>query len=249
MVSEALQGVFRSLRLYHGPDAPKSRMDGLYVRFMAPGDIVFDIGAHVGDRISSFRRLGARVVALEPQPLLQRALHLIHGRDPGVILVPSAVGAENREATLHINTRNPTVSTLSDAFMIEAFGADGWHDQIWDQAISVPVVTLDRLISTFGPPVFIKIDVEGLEDDVLQGLTQSVPALSFEFTTIARDVALRCLDRLTVLGPYRFDVVLGESQTPTFHRWITAPEMAHHIRNLPHAANSGDVYAVLAETV
>ena len=29
-----------------------------------PGDLVFDIGAHVGDRVSSFRRLGARVVAL-----------------------------------------------------------------------------------------------------------------------------------------------------------------------------------------
>ena len=52
-------------------------------------------------------------------------------------------------------------------------------------------------------------------------------------------------DRLAKLGPYRFDVVLGESQTPTFHRWITAPEMAHHLSNLPHAANSGDVYAIL----
>ena len=34
-----------------------------------PGDLAFDIGSHVGDRISSFRRLGARVVALEPQQL------------------------------------------------------------------------------------------------------------------------------------------------------------------------------------
>jgi FkbM family methyltransferase len=222
-------------------------MDAHYVRFMAPGDIVFDIGAHVGDRVSSFRRLGARVVALEPQPLLQRALHHIHGCDPGVFLVPAAAGAENRQAVLHINSRNPTVSTMSDAFMVEAFGADGWEDQVWDSVISVPVITLDALISKFGPPVFIKIDVEGVEDEVLQGLTQSVPALSFEFTTIARDVAMRCLDRLSELGPYRFDVVLGESQMPVFHRWITAQEMAHYIRNLPHAANSGDVYALLNE--
>jgi FkbM family methyltransferase len=248
MVSEALQGVFRSLRLYHGAGAPKSRMDGLYVRFMAPDDIVFDIGAHVGDRVSSFRRLGARVIALEPQPLLQRALRLIHGHDPGVILLPAAAGSENREAALHINSRNPTVSTLSDAFMIEAFGADGWEGQTWDHVINVPVVTLDRLISKFGPPVFIKIDVEGFEDEVLRGLTQPVPALSFEFTTITREVAQRCLDRLSSLGPYRFDVVLGESQTPTFHRWISGQEMAHHIRNLPHAVNSGDVYAILQET-
>jgi FkbM family methyltransferase len=247
MVSPALQGVFRSLRLYHGRDAPKARMDALYVRFIAPGNIAFDIGAHVGDRVSSFRRLGARVVAVEPQPMLLRALRLIHGRDPGVILIPSAVGTQAGTATLHVNSRNPTVSTLSDAFMVEASGAEGWENQIWDRAISVPVVTVDQLITTFGPPQFIKIDVEGVEDQVLLGLNQPVPALSFEFTTIARDVAMRCLERLSLLGPYRFDIVAGESQVPTFHRWLSAQEMAHHIRNLPHAANSGDVYAVLAE--
>ena len=38
-------------------------------------------------------------------------------------------------------------------------------------------------------PSFIKIDVEGFEDQVLAGLTRQVPALSFEFTTIAREIA------------------------------------------------------------
>ena len=112
-------------------------MDALYARFMKPGDLVFDVGAHVGDRVSSFRRLGARVVALEPQPLLQRALRLIHGRDPGVMLVPAAVAAEDRAMTLHVNTANPTVSTLSNAFMVEAFGADGWEGQVWDDVADV----------------------------------------------------------------------------------------------------------------
>ena len=244
MVSAALQGVFHSLRVYHGAAAPKARMDALYAQFIVAGDLVFDIGSHVGDRVSSFRRLGARVIAVEPQPLLQRALRLIHGRDPSVILLASAAGKETGTATLHVNSRNPTISTLSDAFMIEASTADGWRNQIWDSAVSVPVITLDRLSAAFGPPAFIKIDVEGFEDEVLLGLSQSVPALSFEFTTIARDVALRCIDRLSQLGPYMFDVALGESQMLTFGRWVKGPDMADHIRNLPHAANSGDVYAV-----
>ena len=42
-------------------------MDTLYRRFLRPGDLAFDVGAHVGDRVASFRRLGARVVAVEPQ--------------------------------------------------------------------------------------------------------------------------------------------------------------------------------------
>ena len=48
------------------------RWTQLYARFVKPGDLVFDIGAHVGDRVAAFRRLGARVVALEPQPALAR---------------------------------------------------------------------------------------------------------------------------------------------------------------------------------
>ena len=100
MTSAALRGVFRSLRLYHGPDAPREAMDDLYAQFVAPDELVFDIGAHVGDRISSFRRLGARVVALEPQPLLMRALRLIHGRDPDVLLLPAAL-AEQAGRTAH----------------------------------------------------------------------------------------------------------------------------------------------------
>jgi hypothetical protein len=72
-----------------------------------------------------------------------------------------------------------------------------------------------------------------------------VPALSFEFTTIARAVGARCLDRLEALAPYRFDYALGESQALVVGRWVSAGEMREILADLPHEANSGDVYAVL----
>lgn len=248
-MSPALAGVFRSLQIYHGAHAPKAAMDALYAHYMAPGDLVFDVGAHVGDRVSSFRRLGARVIAVEPQPMLVRALKLIHGRDRKVMIVPGAAGDGNGEISLYINSLNPTVSTVSDAFLIEADGAAGWEGQSWDTKITVPMLTLDRMIAVFGPPRFIKIDVEGYEDRVLAGLSQAVPALSFEFTTIARDVSLRCLDRMEQLGPYRFNVALGELQRLVFERPISATEMASYLDCLPHAANSGDVYAISSTTL
>ena len=126
-----------------------------------------------------------------------------------------------------------------------AAGAAGWEGQVWDEAVTVPCLTLDRLIRDHGRPAFVKIDVEGFEDRVLMGLSAPVPALSFEFTTIARDVARRCLERLAALGNYRFDVALGEAQTLTFERWTAPDEMAAHLAALPHAANSGDVYGIL----
>lgn len=240
-----LAALHRSLDVYYG-DAPRdAAMDKLYGTLVKPGGLAFDIGSHVGDRIGSFRRCGARVVALEPQPLCARAIRQIYAGDSGVTLVEAACGPKPGSLTLHINSANPTVTTASADFVRAADGAGGWEGQVWDREIEVPVTTLDGLIAEHGRPDFVKIDVEGFEADVLAGLSQPLPCLSFEFTTIQRDVAQACLDRLAQIGAYAFDIALGESQQLTFARWITKDEMAAHIRALPHSANSGDVYARL----
>lgn len=239
------RAIGRSLRVYHGDKSRHGDMDALYGRFLKPGELAFDIGAHVGDRISCFRRLGARVVALEPQPGPARALRLIHGRDPQVTLVEAACGDAEGVVRLRINSANPTVSTASDAFVGAASGAEGWQEQVWDREIEVPATTLDALIARHGLPALLKIDVEGFEAHVLAGLSRRVPVISFEFTTIQRDVAEACLARLEALGPYAFTVSLGESQRLEFATPVTAPAVRDYLRDLPHSANSGDVYALL----
>ncbi len=238
-----LRGIVRSLRIYYGDRARREAMDRHYAAFVDNGDLVFDIGAHVGDRIAAFRRLGARVVAAEPQPALVTTLRLIYGRDRGVVIEPTAVGRASGTVELRINTDNPTVSTASEDFMHAAANAPGWEKQVWTKSTRVPVTTLDELIARYGMPSFIKIDVEGFEADVLAGLSRRIPALSFEFTTIQRGIAQVCIDRCATLGYTAFNAALGESQRLVANEWMSEGALRGWLASLPHEANSGDIYA------
>ena len=145
-------------------------MDRLYGGFVRRGDLVFDIGAHVGDRVASFRRLGARVVAVEPQPAIAKVLRLFYGRSAEVSIEMEAVGRVTGTTSMMINVDNPTVSTASPLSWTPHAMRPAGKTQRWIKSVTVPVTTLDALIDKHGVPAFIKIDVEGLEEEALPGL-------------------------------------------------------------------------------
>jgi FkbM family methyltransferase len=172
-------------------------------------------------------------------------LRLIYRRDAGVAIVPAAVGRAEGSTRLMINRVNPTVSTASHRLVEAAHDAAGWEGQVWSHAVDVPMTTLDALIARHGVPAFIKIDVEGFEAEALAGLSRPSKALSFEFTTVQRNVALASLERCATLGYRRFNAALGESQSLVHADWIDAAAIGRWLMELPHAANSGDIYAAL----
>ena len=151
----------------------------LYRQFVDAGSTVFDIGANVGTYTEAFLTLGAgKVVAVEPTPDLVRKLTNI--RDKRLTVVASGVGKES--GILPFNLSNfSTMNSFSGEWLDKvAQEVPSGHPQRIN-TVNVEVVTLDALIKKHGIPDFIKIDVEGTELQVLQGLAIAPKCLSFEF--------------------------------------------------------------------
>lgn len=238
-----LRGLARSIAVYH-LDFPKRRRGlALYREFVSRGDLVFDIGAHTGGRVGWFRALGANVVAVEPNPSLLRVMRLLHGSDRRVAIVPQAVGRAPGRMEMHYSTGNPMLTTLDGGWVEAARSTQGFDHVVWDRAEEVEVTTLDALIAAHGRPVFAKIDVEAAEADVLSGLTQPLPALSFEVLNGQQERAEACLAILEALGPHRYRFSPAETFRLEPEGWLDAEAMTALLRRLPSEVGSGDVYA------
>ena len=236
-------GIARSLFVYWRPGRQRG-LRRLYAPFVRSGDLVFDVGAHLGDRTAAFVALGARVVALEPQPMLLPWLRRLVGGHPQVTVLAEAVGSEPGTALLAVSETTPTVSTLAREWRQRLPRRNPTFRNVrWEQSVEVRVTTLDSLIEDHGMPRFCKIDVEGHEAEVLAGLSYPVEALSMEFVAGGLDVARACVQRLDGLGSYGFNAILGEERRFVFRAWVTSEEMVTWLDDGAAGASSGDVYA------
>ena len=236
-------GLCRSLWMYYARPGGAAALDRFYRPFVPTGGLCFDIGAHVGNRTRSWSRLGARVIAVEPQGDFARFLRWLFRADPRVTILELAVAERAGTIRMQVSPRTPTVSSGSERFVAAASRVPAFAWVRWDAIIDVPATTLDELIGAYGQPDFVKIDVEGMEHEVLAGLSQPVAVVSFEFVPSAPESALASVDRLEELGDYRFNVSLGESLTLEFRDWVGTEALRSWLRGRHPESESGDVYA------
>lgn len=244
-LTPAALGVWRSVLVYRGQPWRRRALERFARGLVRPGDLAFDIGAHVGNRSQALAQAGARVVAFEPQPRLAAYLerHVARG---AIRLDRRAVGRAGGRAVLAVSARHPTVSTLSADWRRRVGTVDAFRGVEWNERVEVEVATLDQLIAEYGEPAFCKIDVEGFEAEVLAGLSRPIRLLAFEYTPATLDLAHRCLDRLGTLGRYRFNLVVGEGVRFRCPSWL--PDEAFRAaldRQASRHPRSGDVYARL----
>ncbi len=195
-------------------------------RFVFRGDLVFDVGANVGERTASFVKIGARVVAVEPQPGLAEVLR---ERFPQaeVTIEQVALGAEAGSASMAICSAAPTISTLNPA----AWRRGRFSDYSFDRVEQVTVRTLDELIAEHGAPAYCKIDVEGFEHEVLRGLSSPIRVVSFEWTAEVLELAEEAVALLKALDPgVEFNLSVGGAPALALGKWGGADAVLRHAR-------------------
>lgn len=216
---------------------------GLYGQFLKPGDLCFDIGANLGNRINSFLYLGGKVIALEPQSKCFKTLQTKFASNPSVVLINQAVGREAGEMQIHLSVDH-VLSSLSSEFIQQTTASGRFSNSSWDRTETCQMTTLDQLIEDHGLPQFIKIDVEGFEAEVLAGLSQAVAALSFEWTPEMPDKARASIEHLSSLAAYEYSISWGETMKLSAKGWRSKDSILKLIDEFAgETFLFGDIYA------
>ncbi len=141
--------------------------------------LVFDIGANEGFLTDIFEKAGYKVIAVEPAKRNISILKSRFGNNSNIRIVEAAISDKPGEINFFETENAHAFATASNKWKDSAVN-DNSGIIYKKESVSVPAVTIDQLISQYGLPCFVKIDVEGYEESAMHGLNQKVSLISFE---------------------------------------------------------------------
>jgi FkbM family methyltransferase len=213
-----------------------------YSQFLSAGSLCFDVGANVGNRVKIFLELQANVVAVEPQHECVKILKETFGKNLHLKIAQTALGAYVGESEIMISNSN-TISSMSSEWVTAVQKSGRFSEYVWSKKQQVSLTTLDHLISQYGEPDFIKIDVEGFEYQVIQGLSRPISMMSLEFVPECIETTVKCIEHLENLGAIELNYSIGESMKFSLKKWIGPEEMKKYLlESLKESPIFGDIY-------
>lgn len=213
-----------------------------YSQFINEGDLCFDVGVNLGNRTEIFLKLGASVVAIEPQDICMQRLRKKFGNNRRVTLVQKALGDKEGEGEFFLSNAY-TISSMSKEWINSVKASGRFSAYQWQKTVIVPVTTLEKIMEEYGKPIFCKIDVEGFEFHVLKGLSQPIKTISFEFTPEFIDSAINSIKYLSTIGRVQFNYSVEESMCLSLSKWVEPEEICKVLLSLPDNTIFGDIYA------
>ena len=160
--------IIKHLRWTKGDE---NRMN-FYRDLISKGDLVFDVGANMGNRSKIFIKLGAQVIAFEPQSYCAEFLAIAFRGTPGFTLVQKGLSNQQGELTMHLGKAH-TLASVDQEWLANMRDGGRFAEHAWDHTENIELITLDDAIEKYGEPAFAKIDVEGHEYNVLKGPIQA----------------------------------------------------------------------------
>jgi len=211
-----------------------------FKKYLKPQGLIFDIGACNGEKTDIFLEIASQVIAIEPQFKYAELLRRKYEGDSRVIVKRTGISEHAGVATLSISEKYPGFSSFNPSWQ---YGTKYFS---FVRSEVVPMMTLDALITLYGIPDFCKFDVEGYELQVLNGLSEKIPLLSFEFHSNDVVHINGCLTRLTSLGFSQFNFVLYENTEMYLPTWVDAEIIKKRIMEVENDVGTmiwGDIYA------
>jgi FkbM family methyltransferase len=209
----------------------RTRRRQFYKQMLRPSDLVFDVGANVGNYAKTFLSLGAAVVAIEPDPRNIVVLRRRLGKRAWI--EQCALGPS--EGTAELNLANyGGISTLS-AESVKTTPTN------WVGRVTVPLSTIDILAAKYGRPRYIKIDVELYDYEVLCGMSQNAPIISFEYQLKRLEVAEKCIARLSEA---KFNFVSEGDYEFALPKAVNGMDLVPILRSYQQRKSYGDVFAL-----
>ena len=236
-----MTGLYSIARRYYRklqPTIAKSRQAEIefYKNLISGNDLIFDVGAHLGDKADVFLACGAKVIAIEPDKRFINHIRKRFSNESQVHFVDKGISSKSEKLIFYRRKTASTSGVLED-----------WWKEKTDVAkvYEIETTTLDLLIEQFGIPNYIKIDVEGFEFEVLRGLSKQVPLISFEFHKNQIVRAKKCINFLTQSGYSFYNVTPTDESFFVFDEWLPRQNFEEFLEkewNIKTLGVRGDIY-------
>jgi FkbM family methyltransferase len=195
-------------RIYFYGEHDERYETALLRRLIGPGTICWDIGANIGFFTCLFSSLagpGGKVISFEPlsatREMLQENLAL--NRMQNVEVLPLAVGAEDGKARIYFRDARRGEGTAS----LYPTGGRSNSEEI-------TIARIDTFAAGLSAPDFVKIDVEGAQDEVWRGgelfFREHAPLIMAELRESTDSAKLATLqERIRGYGYRIFEILKG----------------------------------------
>jgi FkbM family methyltransferase len=184
--------------------------------------LIFDVGANHGDKTAPFNLIAKKVVAFEPDNSNVEFLSYRFRNNKNVLIEQTAISNEVGETEFFVVNHGSGLNTINNKRKDELDITETYQ---------VNITTLDLMINKYGMPDFIKIDVEGHELKVLEGLSHSINMISFEANLPQfAPQTIECLEKIYNLNSdyifnYGFDIGIEKN------KWLDLEQIKSIINN------------------